>query len=78
MENKGSSDGSSKMSGWQIQKYGELDQLKFSEDIPKPKIAKPTQVLIEVLTTSVNQLDVFMIGIYSQKHFKSLFFIEIR
>lgn len=64
MENEGANDGSSKMSGWQIQKYGKLDELQFSDDIPKPKIVKPTEVLVEVLTTSINQLDVVMIGIY--------------
>lgn len=50
------------MSGWQIHKYKGMAALKFSNEIPIPKIQSPTDVLIEVHTSSVNPLDVMMMG----------------
>lgn len=63
-----------KMSGWQIHKYKGLASLKFNNEIPIPKIASPTDVLVEVYTTSVNPLDVMMMG----KCCDSIFFSDIR
>lgn len=50
------------MRGWQVNEYGGLDKFKFYDDIPIPKIKKSTEVLIEVITTSFNQIDEYMIG----------------
>lgn len=50
------------MQGWQVHKYGGHDQFKFSSDIPIPKIKRATEILVEVVTTSVNALDELMIG----------------
>lgn len=51
-----------KMSGWEINEYGGIDALTFNENIEMPVIQSPTEVLIEVYTTSVNPLDQLMTG----------------
>ncbi|KAJ6646026.1 Reticulon-4-interacting protein 1, mitochondrial [Pseudolycoriella hygida] len=56
-----------KMSGWQIHKYRGISSLKFSNEIPIPKISSPTEILIEVHTSSVNPLDVMMMDGYGSK-----------
>ncbi|KAG4075137.1 hypothetical protein HA402_006154 [Bradysia odoriphaga] len=55
------------MGGWQIHKYRGISTLKFSNDIPIPKINSPTDVLVEVHTSSVNPLDVMMMDGYGSK-----------
>lgn len=55
---------SQRMNAWQVYKYGKHDQFKFSTDAPIPKITKSTEVFVEVLITSINALDVIMIGSY--------------
>lgn len=58
-----------KMSGWQIHKYKGIVSLKLNNEMPIPKIVSPTDVLVEVYTSSVNPLDVMMMG----KCFHSIF-----
>lgn len=50
------------MRGWQIQRYGGIEVLHLNNDIPIPKITSPNEVLVEVYTTSINPLDVMMMG----------------
>lgn len=61
------------MSGWQIHKYKGIVSLKLNNDIPIPKIVSPTDVLVEVHTSSVNPLDVMMMG---KKFLNSIFDCE--
>lgn len=53
---------SQRMRGWQIHGYGAHDKMLFHTDLPMPKVTRPSDVLVEVITVSVNQLDEFMIG----------------
>lgn len=50
------------MRGWQIHRYGGIEVLDLNNDIPIPKITSPNEVLVEVFTTSINPLDVMMMG----------------
>lgn len=52
-----------KMKGWQIHEYGGVEILQCSENIKIPTIQSPTEVLVEVHATSVNPIDVKMMGI---------------
>lgn len=49
------------MPAWQFQSFGGLDQLKLKNVVP-PQVKKPNDVLVKVYATSVNPLDVAMIG----------------
>lgn len=51
-----------RMKGTSIHNYGDLNELQFSNTIRKPIIQKPNEVLVKVLASSVNPLDVAMIG----------------
>lgn len=51
------------MTAWKMHDYSGLESLKLVEDLPLPKITKPTDVLIQVKAASLNVLDVFMTGI---------------
>ncbi|XP_014288761.1 reticulon-4-interacting protein 1 homolog, mitochondrial [Halyomorpha halys] len=51
------------MLAWQFQSFGGLDQLKLNNVI-LPQVKKPNDVLVKVHATSVNPLDVAMIGGY--------------
>lgn len=53
---------SQRMRAWQIHSYGAHDKLKFHSDLLIPNVTKPSDVLVEVITFSVNQLDDLMIG----------------
>lgn len=48
------------MKGWEIYDYSGIDGLKFRDNIAIPKIKHPTDVLVEVLVTSVNPIDQLM------------------
>lgn len=50
------------MSGWEIRKYGGIDALHFNDSIELPKIKSKTDVLVEVIATSINPLDQLMTG----------------
>lgn len=51
------------MPAWQFQSFGGLDQLKL-KDVDIPQVKKPNDVLVKVQASSVNPLDVAMIGGY--------------
>lgn len=50
-----------KVQAWQIHAYGGIDELKLS-DTRTPPLLKPSDVLIRVDASSVNPIDVAMIG----------------
>lgn len=51
-----------KMKGWQVHEYGGVEILQCSENIKIPSIQSPTEVLVEVHASSVNPIDVKMMG----------------
>lgn len=51
------------MSGWEIHEYGGINSLQFNDNIQVPIIRAPTDVLVEVYTTAVNQFDQLMTGL---------------
>ena len=51
-------------SNWQISKYGDVSELKLTENDTLPILQNKNQVLIKVHAASVNQIDVKMLGIY--------------
>lgn len=53
---------SNKMAAWQIHSYGGLEELQLARNVRTPLITKPNEVLIKVLATSLNPLDLAMIG----------------
>lgn len=52
------------MRGWELYEYGGIDALTFSQNIVLPQIKSPTDVLVEVIATSVNPLDQLQTGQY--------------
>ncbi|KAG5675742.1 hypothetical protein PVAND_005620 [Polypedilum vanderplanki] len=54
----------SRMTGYQIHSYGELDELQFSKNVKKPFIKSPNEMLVKVTASSVNPIDIAMIGGY--------------
>lgn len=51
-----------KMSGWQIHSYGDLTELQFNDNIRMPIIQSPNDILIKIIATSINPIDVAMMG----------------
>lgn len=49
------------MQAWQINKFGNISELKLTS-VNKPTIKKPSEVLVKVLASSVNPIDVAMLG----------------
>lgn len=49
---------------WRIEKYGNLDELTLRENLRRPPIKEPTDVLVRVLASSVNPIDVAMVKGY--------------
>ncbi|XP_055545478.1 reticulon-4-interacting protein 1 homolog, mitochondrial isoform X2 [Wyeomyia smithii] len=54
----------SKMCGWQIHSYGNLDEVEYSENMKMPALTSPNQLLVKVTAASVNPIDVAMIKGY--------------
>ena len=48
--------------GYQIHSYGSLDEVQFTDKIKQPVIRSPTELLVKVDASSVNPIDVAMIG----------------
>jgi NADPH:quinone reductase-like Zn-dependent oxidoreductase len=46
------------MQAWMIYYYGTNQQLTLSDSIQMPVILSPTDVLVKVLTSSVNPIDI--------------------
>lgn len=53
-----------KMSGWQLHCYGDIDELQFSEKLKLPSIRSSEECLVRVRTTTVNPIDLAMLGGY--------------
>lgn len=52
----------SKMPAWQIHSYGGLEELQLSETARIPQIKDPDDVLIQVCASSINPIDLAMMG----------------
>ncbi|XP_013107408.1 reticulon-4-interacting protein 1 homolog, mitochondrial [Stomoxys calcitrans] len=53
-----------KMKGWQIHSYGDIEELQLSHKLKMPQIKQADQCLVKVLSTTVNPIDVAMLGGY--------------
>lgn len=52
-----------RMTGWQIHSYSDIiEDLQLAQNIKKPHIRKPSQLLVKVLASSVNPIDVAMMS----------------
>ncbi len=51
---------SKKMCGWQIHSYS--DGIQYSDNIKVPTIKDSNEILVKVSSTSVNPIDVAMVG----------------
>nr|CAD7401812.1 unnamed protein product [Timema poppensis] len=60
-------DDPSKMIAWQIHSYGELEDLQLSHSARSPPITSPDEVLIQILATSVNPIDLALARGYGSK-----------
>jgi hypothetical protein len=52
----------SKMLAWQIHGYGGLEELKWSKTARIPHIKGPDDVLIQIAASSINPIDLAMMG----------------
>lgn len=52
----------SKMLAWQIHGYGDLEELKLSKTVRIPLMKGPDDVLIQIAATSINPIDLAMMG----------------
>lgn len=52
------------MSAWQVEKFGGLEQLVLSKSVKVPELQRPDAVRVKVTASSVNPLDVYMLGGY--------------
>ncbi|ESO08492.1 hypothetical protein HELRODRAFT_74848 [Helobdella robusta] len=52
------------MKSWHITKHGSLEELKLDENAPLPIITDPLDILVEVKASSINPIDVAMLGGY--------------
>lgn len=53
---------SHKMAAWQIHSYGGLEELQLSRSTRIPTIMNPNDVLIKVRASSINPIDLAMMG----------------
>lgn len=49
---------------WFIQRYGNLEELQFNENGKKPRITDPSDVLVRIIASSINPIDVAMVKGY--------------
>lgn len=50
------------ISGWQIHSYGDLEEVQLAKNVKKPFIKTPTELLVKLTSSSVNPIDIAMIG----------------
>lgn len=48
------------MNGWEVNEYTGIDGLTLNKNMALPVLNSPTEVLVEVYTTSVNPIDLLM------------------
>lgn len=51
-----------KMHAWQLHSFGGVEQLSLSDSVRIPMLAGPNDVLVQISTTSVNPIDLAMLG----------------
>lgn len=52
-----------RMSGWQIHGYGDFEEnLEFSHNLRVPRIEDPNEVIVKVAASSINTIDLAMMG----------------
>lgn len=54
-----------KMFGLQIHAYGGIDEIQYSDNIKIPIIKNANDVLVKIIATSINPLDIAMMSKYS-------------
>ncbi|GBP15825.1 Reticulon-4-interacting protein 1 homolog, mitochondrial [Eumeta japonica] len=64
-----------KMYAWQIHSYGELSELRLDE-ARVPSLRGPDEILVRVHASSINPLDIAMIGGYGSRIFNTLRTLE--
>ncbi|XP_030383081.1 reticulon-4-interacting protein 1 homolog, mitochondrial [Scaptodrosophila lebanonensis] len=55
---------STKMRGWQLHCYGDIDELQLSEKLRMPQIRSSNDCLVRVRTTTINPIDLAMLRGY--------------
>jgi hypothetical protein len=66
-----------KMFAWQIHSYGGLEELQLSKTARIPHIKRPNDVLIQVSASSVNPIDIAMMGKRKLHVLTNLCFTEV-
>uniref|UniRef100_W8BMU8 Reticulon-4-interacting protein 1, mitochondrial n=1 Tax=Ceratitis capitata TaxID=7213 RepID=W8BMU8_CERCA len=56
-----------KMNGWQIHNYGNCEELQYATGLRMPLIRNANDCLVRINTTTVNPIDVAMLGGYGSK-----------
>lgn len=51
-----------RMSAWEIHSYGNVEELRLSNAARIPNRTNATQLLVRVLASSVNPIDILMLG----------------
>ncbi|XP_075233279.1 NAD(P)H oxidoreductase RTN4IP1, mitochondrial-like [Lycorma delicatula] len=67
---------SARMSAWQIHSYGTIEELQLSKTARLPSLTSPNEVLVKVLASSVNPIDVMMISGYGASVLNTLRQVE--
>ena len=49
------------MSAWQVSSFGAIENLQLNH-VPIPILKKPNDILVKVMSSSVNPLDIYMTG----------------
>ncbi len=55
------------MTAWQINGFGGTDQLKLTHDVKVRPLLSPKDVLVQVHASSVNPIDILMLGMCCEK-----------
>lgn len=71
---KPSTQHTSKMHAWQLHSFGGVEQLSLSDSVRIPMLAGPNDVLVQISTTSVNPIDLAMLGENTQFFTKDYIF----
>lgn len=63
------------MKTWQISQYGQIDELQLSNTARRPSISKCSDVVVKVHASSVNPIDVAMIGEHSFSYYYYYYYL---
>lgn len=69
---------SPQMVAWQIDSYGTFENLTLNDQVPTPDTIEPNEVLVRVRASSINPIDVLMIGKYINSQWRqwNIFILE--